>query len=413
MKATQFVIIDDWRSSICQSISQIKNSFRLFFSFSLCFSPPPFSYTTYQLRALLDKRKDAMLAKLRSLERPNENDVNAFEILLALLMLIQSLMRSNIVAKSERSFVCTESDLVKILQFKRPRTDDDGTIETTTALHPLLVLKTHLSDRLAHTEASVDEKAHIEDILFNLNNVLKTLNAGIVSIATAASANNDGVQDSPAPEPPFPPGEGIVAQYAQRPLYTIVIDETTYADQLTTAYWCAKPSPSRFVDDENQQSAQQQSGDTVPCDLVEMIKTCLPPETNLSSDCKRLLHLSASPQSNRERTTSAPCFRTRRVEVEPSTGRPEKKIYSRGRGFSRAPPSRGVSLFRSRPPNTSRPPSLHVDDFLALETCGAQPTGPTGYNKLAREIISIRGTRGGRGRGRILSSSGSPYRHST
>lgn len=58
-------------------------------------------------------------------------------------------------------------------------------------------------------------------------------------------------------------------------------------------------------------------------------------------------------------------------------------------------------MFRSRPPNTSRPPSLHVDDFLALETCGAQPTGPTGYNKLSREIISIRG---GRGRGRGFSS---------
>lgn len=71
---------------------------------------------------------------------------------------------------------------------------------------------------------------------------------------------------------------------------------------------------------------------------------------------------------------------------------------TRGRGFPRTPPTRG-DLFRSRPPNTSRPPSLHVDDFLALETCGAQPTGPTGYNKLSRDMIGIRGTRGGRGRG--------------
>lgn len=37
--------------------------------------------------------------------------------------------------------------------------------------------------------------------------------------------------------------------------------------------------------------------------------------------------------------------------------------------------------FRQRPPNTSRPPSLHVDDFLVLELKGQQPTGPTGYNK--------------------------------
>lgn len=357
-----------------------------------------------------------MLAKLRSIERPSGNDTNAYEILLTLLLFVQSLVRTNFVAKNERTFVCTEADLVRVLQFRRPRTDDDGTVDTPIPQHPLLVLKTHLSDRLAAIDANVDEKAHIEEILFNLNNVLKALTAGIASIA--ASANGDSAQGSPAPEPSFPQADGIVAQYAQRPLYTVVCDEiaaTSYADQLTTAYWCAKPSPSRFVDDDNQQTTsqpQQPIADMVPCDLIEMIKLCLPPETNLSSDCKRLMHLSASPQSTRERTTSAPCFRTRRVEVEPSTGR-EKKIYSRGRGFSRAPSSRGVSLFRSRPPNTSRPPSLHVDDFLALETCGAQPTGPTGYNKLAREIISIRGTRGGRGRGRILSSSGSPYRHST
>ena len=60
----------------------------------------------------------------------------------------------------------------------------------------------------------------------------------------------------------------------------------------------------------------------------------------------------------------------------------------RGRGFSRPVPQRG-DLFRSRPPNTSRPPSLHVDDFVALETCGAQPTGPTGYNKMSMRAAKV------------------------
>lgn len=71
----------------------------------------------------------------------------------------------------------------------------------------------------------------------------------------------------------------------------------------------------------------------------------------------------------------------------------------RGRGFARTPPSRG-DLFRSRPPNTSRPPSLHVDDFLALEGGGGaggggQNSGPSGYNK-----SGIIGGMRGRGRGR-------------
>jgi hypothetical protein len=49
---------------------------------------------------------------------------------------------------------------------------------------------------------------------------------------------------------------------------------------------------------------------------------------------------------------------------------------------------------RSRPPNTSRPPSLHVDDFLVLQSRGQQPTGPTGYNKqtlkAAQELFAQR-----------------------
>lgn len=68
-------------------------------------------------------------------------------------------------------------------------------------------------------------------------------------------------------------------------------------------------------------------------------------------------------------------------------------------------------LFRSRPPNTSRPPSLHVDDFVALETCGAQPTGPTGYNKISRELLaSTRIARGSRGRAFVTSERSVHYR---
>jgi hypothetical protein len=42
----------------------------------------------------------------------------------------------------------------------------------------------------------------------------------------------------------------------------------------------------------------------------------------------------------------------------------------RGRGIARglaAQANRHHDNFRSRPPNTSRPPSMHVDDFMKLE----------------------------------------------
>ncbi len=54
-----------------------------------------------------------------------------------------------------------------------------------------------------------------------------------------------------------------------------------------------------------------------------------------------------------------------------STAKDKAKSYvapMRGRGFGRGPAGGARNdPFRSRAPNTSRPPSLHVDDFVALE----------------------------------------------
>lgn len=354
----------------------------------------------------MDKRKDQLQAKLRSLVQSADGDQIAHEILVTFLQFLLSLVRSDVI-KSERLFACTDADLAKLLQFKRTANDAEIPMENQ---HPLVALDQNVQKLQNKPDQSHDIKIRLDEISLILRKLLNILDAGLA--ATANSSKDLLHVDSPAAEPPFPQGESIVAQYTLRPIFNITAGEikpTDFPEQLTTQYWYSHLTANRFDDliDSHPHT------DSVPCDFIELIKSCLLPETNLTNDCKRLLHLSSSPQSNRERTTSAPCFRTRRVEVEPTTGRPEKKLYiSRGRGFPRSTQSRG-DLFRSRPPNTSRPPSLHVDDFLALETCGAQPTGPTGYNKLSREIISIRGTRGGRGRGRLLSSSSSPYRHTS
>lgn len=357
---------------------------------------------------LLDKRKDQLLTKLRSLSKLADGDQISHEILLAFLLFLLSLVRSEgVKSEQQRTFLCNEAELAKLLQFKRIANDGDVTGENQ---HPLLVLEQNLLKIQAKPEQSKDTKMRLDELLFSLKKLLTILDSGLVIIANSTKELLFHV-DSPAAEPAFPQGESIVAQYSMRPIVNVAPSDfkaNDYPEQLTTQYWYSHFAANRF----DEMIDTHSTADNVPCDFIEMIKSCLPPETNLTNDCKRLLHLSASPQSTRERTTTAPCFRTRRVEVEPTTGRPEKKLYiSRGRGFPRTTQSRG-DLFRSRPPNTSRPPSLHVDDFLALETCGAQPTGPTGYNKLSREIISIRGTRGGRGRGRLLSSS-SAYRHSS
>ncbi|XP_043260009.1 protein virilizer [Colletes gigas] len=87
-----------------------------------------------------------------------------------------------------------------------------------------------------------------------------------------------------------------------------------------------------------------------------------------------------------QKQSTSPVSKVKQPFVTPMRGRTQFTNSLRG-GPVVGGVGRGADPFRSRPPNTSRPPSLHVDDFVALETCGAQPTGPTGYNKL-----SIRGT---------------------
>ncbi|XP_070506167.1 protein virilizer isoform X2 [Chironomus tepperi] len=196
--------------------------------------------------------------------------------------------------------------------------------------------------------------------------------------------------------------EGIVTQFSSRIPYFV----SDNIEEITMDYWMLNAcSPT--------EDEELQINDQVKFDMDEFIRECLPTETDIKSDCKRLLALSSSPQSNRDKNQPSLCFRTRRIEVATSEtipGRPEKKIFNkfptRGRGFSRVA-IRG-DIFRSRPPNTSRPPSLHVDDFVAMES-----GGQSSYNK--REILTnprSRGRasfiRGGRG-----STSFSPRGHNT
>ncbi|XP_023247818.1 protein virilizer [Copidosoma floridanum] len=145
-----------------------------------------------------------------------------------------------------------------------------------------------------------------------------------------------------------------------------------------------------------------QSDNTV--DLLALATELLPADFNLLSEAQRVCskvplyyttHAKCQEevQHSREgqKQINAPTTKTKQPFVAPMRGRNQYSNSMRGNSVSGGV-GRGADPFRSRPPNTSRPPSLHVDDFVALETCGAQPTGPTGYNKL-----SIRGSSQSRG----------------
>ncbi|XP_015122422.1 protein virilizer [Diachasma alloeum] len=152
------------------------------------------------------------------------------------------------------------------------------------------------------------------------------------------------------------------------------------------------------------------TAESTPVDLISLSAELLPADFNLLTEAQLLCSKAPLPDSmeplqgkeggtitkDMQRLKNFPINKTKQPFVTPMRGRAQF-VSSRGGLSSGAVGGRGADPFRSRPPNTSRPPSLHVDDFVALETCGAQPTGPTGYNKL-----SIRGTGPPRG---VISSS--------
>lgn len=244
----------------------------------------------YLLRTALDKQQSQLLTVLESLpatvriqddeEEGDEPTPQAIELVRLFLELLNDLGEINR-NTSSRTLTLSANDLGKILSWKSPSVESEKK-------HPLVELKNSVA-------GFADE----------LNAVLKKLDE-----------YQDGVDWQEIAEPPFGQADGIVQQFSGRPIF-ILIDE--YLEEEHSNYW-ASCSDDQIP--ENNLEPEQ-----VMCDLTELIKTCLPADVNVTGECKRLLHLSASPQSNRERTTTAPCFRTRRVEVEPTTGRPEKKIY--------------------------------------------------------------------------------------
>lgn len=279
-----------------------------------------FSFTIYHIRLALEKKSEQLLKFLNKFVMITQDNYELQNVFALFLDFLQILHQSNSINyPSQHTISLSPSDLIIILSW-----NSKLFIETRDQ-HPLMQIKMKLEQLLMiniqNEEETVNEDSDtviindkkssnilINEILIVLRKLLELLHENISIVKDWQEI----------PEPLFPHGEGIVAQYAGRPVYQLIDNvENVNMERLETSYWLGRPSPPR----------DQNNIEQITCDLSELMKTCLSTDTNIIADCKRLLHMSASPQTNRERTVAAPCFRTRRVEVEPSTGRPEKKIY--------------------------------------------------------------------------------------
>lgn len=184
---------------------------------------------------------------------------------------------------------------------------DDDEVDAAVLKHPILELREFLE---------VNRSEINDPMLDKCNEIISYLEGAREGMDGAELDMKDDKDAELLPQP-----EGIVAQYAVRQVYTLV---SAADERLKLNYWLNPPNYEMELGEVEQ----------IPCDLTELIKICLPADTNLVADCKRILNLSVSPQSNRERTVTAPCFRTRRIEMEPIGGRMDKKIFGKGKwGF--------------------------------------------------------------------------------
>ncbi|XP_054715831.1 protein virilizer homolog isoform X2 [Uloborus diversus] len=230
------------------------------------------------------------------------------------------------------------------------------------------------------TEFGNDEEA-VESLLESISGLLSLLNS---------AAAKEGKPEKEIAEPVLSAPESMSTQFASRPVFIVGDVEE---GRLSPAYWLAIPG----ADDADQDQEQ------VHVDLLAIAEKNIPGEFDLKGTLENLC-LSTDEdmdlKSKKKAISTIGGKRKYQPLVNPALVDVNNKrpfiAPMRGRGFTRATShsSRANDPFRSRPPNTSRPPSMHVDDFVALESHHSGNKSQPQTNRTPKE-----GSRGGRGRG--------------
>lgn len=183
-----------------------------------------------------------------------------------------------------------------------------------------------------------------------LDKILKERNTDEDAIVNANFLSSNLLKIKSLEEPATPPEvqeftppapETLVAQFQTRTIYTI---GEASDERLTSSYWLNVPAAGG-EDDVN-------DSELVSCDIMEIANAYV--AGGAESVCgavRRLAGCLHAPPDPMPQDDKRPPVSVSRVRAEGGAG-------AAGVG--------GADAFRSRPPNTSRPPSLHVDDFTAL-----------------------------------------------
>ncbi|XP_037294737.1 protein virilizer isoform X2 [Manduca sexta] len=274
-------------------------------------------YGFQQFRKFVNKRRESLGKFFKwALEGPGEDKAECLSLYLDLIRILKGEEGEGGVVG--RKSVLTMNEMADMVGYS-PSVPD----------HPVLTLEKTLKERNADEDAQAAK--------FLISHVQKITDAPLTPPAEV-------------PDVPLPAPDTLVSQFASRTVYAI---GEASDERLTSSYWLNVPAITG-EDDANDH-------ELVSCDIMEIANTYLSAGAGAGAGpgggAGGAAGCGAEALSSAVRRLAG-CLDTR-PEARPSDDKRPAVSVCRGRG-------EGADAFRSRPPNTSRPPSLHVDDFTAL-----------------------------------------------
>ncbi|XP_077069617.1 protein virilizer homolog isoform X3 [Siphateles boraxobius] len=301
-------------------------------------------YGLYHLKSSLKKHSLAVSSLIRRETMSFNKELS--ELLSALFDFLRQILNSEVLDEDidSRSLALSVSDMKQLLQWK----EDSGE-------HPLSELEKHIM--------LCKEDESLETLLENVAGLRQ-----IIESSGEASANVE-----PETEPTLPAPEPLQTQFNHRTVYVL----SDVLDEQLKALWF-----SPFQSDEMETEV-----DMVKVDLVALAQQCCP-DLDLKAELERSFLSEPTSPGHSKPTKGFRLGKHKHETFITSSGKsdyvePAKRAHimaaprGRGRGaFGQL--CRPHDIFRQRKQNTSRPPSMHVDDFLAAEFKDVGP--PTGLS---------------------------------
>ncbi|XP_030639280.1 protein virilizer homolog [Chanos chanos] len=338
----------DMLASVCDGMSEVLGHANSSYTLQLtCLRTMMFltehDYGLYHLKNSLKKHPTAVSSLLRR-ETASFSKESA-ELLSALLDFLRQILNTDSMDEDmdSRSLALSTSEMKQLLQWKEDSTD-----------HPLPELEKHITELMKEDES-------LEALLENV--------VGLRQILESSGDTSPSTESDTEPTLPFP--EPLQMQFNHRTVYVL----SDVLDEQLKAFWF-----SPFQTDDMETDL-----DMVKVDLVALAQQCCP-ELDLKAELERSF-LSEPASPGHSKTTKG--FRLGKHKHETfitSSGKSEYVEPAKRAHIMAAPRGRGRGafgqlcrphdIFRQRKQNTSRPPSMHVDDFLAAEIKDVGP--PTG-----------------------------------